>query len=486
MSGGPTSGPILVLQMQRMGDLVLTYPLLLWLGRCYPGRQIHVVAEASFFNPLLPVSPPAAYISWLDAAAGALDSQHYRLVVNLSIREEAARLAGRLSADVTVGPVLGADGALRVRGAWQLYRASLVQNNRYNRFHWADLNALDIVPFSATRNTHFDLPREPQGQEGKSVGVFVGASEPGKRPDAAFYAGLIRELLDRDLRPVLLGGPADMPVAAEIRALFDHPALDLVGKLSLAELVAAGRTLGLFITPDTGPMHVAAWTGLKTLNLSVGNVNPWETGPYQPGHLVLRSSASCARGCWACDRKSALCRPALTPRRVAALAATILRGPAERLERLQMPGMALYGTERTAEGLFGMRRLGLPDAARPPAPVAVSEELAGMFWRAFFLWRLSGAEEKPVRAAWEALGGAHPRLAANVRRSLPGLGRRAARLAADLAAGGLVPPRSLVSGSPPFWRPLAGYLEAALENEDATQESARRCLEHLEALAAIL
>ena len=89
-----SGGPILVLQMQRMGDLVLTYPLLLWLGRCYPGHQIHVVAEESFFTPLLPVSPPAAYISWPEAASGALLGQHYRLVVNLSIRPEAARLAG--------------------------------------------------------------------------------------------------------------------------------------------------------------------------------------------------------------------------------------------------------------------------------------------------------------------------------------------------------------------------------------------------------
>ncbi|MDO9082402.1 MAG: glycosyltransferase family 9 protein, partial [Humidesulfovibrio sp.] len=160
-----SGGPILVLQMQRMGDLVLTFPLLLWLSRCYPGHPLHVVAEESFFTPLLPVSPPAAYISWPEAASGALAGQHYRLVVNLSIREEAARLAGRLSSDIKVGPVLGADGALRVRGVWQLYRASLVQNNRHNRFHWADLNALDMIPFSATQNTHFAPPREPQGQE---------------------------------------------------------------------------------------------------------------------------------------------------------------------------------------------------------------------------------------------------------------------------------------------------------------------------------
>jgi len=470
-------GTILVLQMQRMGDLVLTFPLLLWLSRRHPGQRLHVVAEKGFSDPLLRVSPHAAYIPTQDALSGALDKQHFRMVINLSVREEAARLAGRLSSDEVVGPVLGPDGCLRVRGAWQLYRTSLVQNNRHNRFHWADLNALDLVPLAITKKTHYSPPREPQGKEAKSVGVFVGASEPGKRPDAAFYAKLVRELLDRGLRPVLLGGPGDVPVAQELRSLFAHPALDLVGKLSLAELVAVGQTLGLFITPDTGPMHVAAWTGIRTLNLSVGNVNPWETGPYQPGHYVLRSNTSCAHGCWACTRKSALCRQALPPSRVAALAGIALRGPRERMERLNMPGLTLFGTERTEEGLYRMQHLDALKASRTPNV----EDLGGIFWRAFFLWRLSGTEEAPVRDAWRRLCEVQPRLVERLRGSLPSLGKRIAHISLD----GLRP-HTLLKETPPFWRPLAGYLEAVLENEDASAQSVRQCLGHVEALAGVL
>jgi len=163
--------------------------------------------------------------------------------------------------------------------------------------------------------------------------------------------------------------------------------------------------------------------------------------------------------------------------------------PAERLERLQMPGLTLYGTERTPEGLFGLRRLGLPETSGAVGAPGV-EELCGVFWRAFFLWRLSGAGAGPVRAAWEALCAAYPRLCASLRRSLPALGGHAARLAADLAgglaAGGRSAPRSLLAGTAPFWRPLAGYMEAALENEDASDEALGRCLQHLAALAEIL
>jgi hypothetical protein len=470
--------PVLVLQMQRMGDLIMSFPLLLWLGRCYPGRELHVVAEEGFFAPLMPLSPPATYISWRDVDRGALSGRRYRLLANLSIRPEAARLAGELEAEIKVGPVRDADGILRVRGAWQLYRASLTGGSRHNRFHWADLNALDMIPLSAPRNTFFDQPRTAD-PECDRVGLFVGASEPGKRPDAAFYDGLVRELLARGLKPVLLGGPADRPVAAEVRRLFGRTVPDLTGKLSLAELSVFGRTLALMIAPDTGPMHLAAWTGLRTLNLSVGHVNPWETGPYQPGHLVLRSSASCARGCWdgACGLPR--CREALRPRAVAAVASLAAVGARARLARMSLPGITLFETARNAEGLFTLSRQG------GGAVGGHAADLAGEFWRRFFLWRLPNAPEpgaeQAVRAAWEALAAARPELAAAHRRSLPGLARKVARLVAGGSAK--AEPAGKVAA---FWRPLAAYLDMWAQNEDASPAWLSAARDHLAALESLL
>ncbi|OIO04821.1 MAG: hypothetical protein AUJ49_02220 [Desulfovibrionaceae bacterium CG1_02_65_16] len=467
--------PILVLQMQRMGDLILSFPLMLWLSRCYPGRPIHVVAEDAFFRPLMPISPHVAYISWRDAAAGALSGRKYRLLANLSIREEAARLAGELAAEVKVGPVRGADGVLRVHGGWQLYRAGLVGQGRHNRFHWADLNALDMVPLDALRLTTFDAPRQPEPGNGR-VGLFVGASEPGKRPDAAFYAALARGLLDRGLKPVLLGGPDDKPLAQAARAASGLPLVDLCGRMSLTELVEYGRSLALFITPDTGPMHLAAWTGLPTLNLSVGHVNPWDTGPFQPGHLVLRSSASCARGCWTCRVAGCPCRSAMAPGPVAALAALLLKGPRERLARVRLPGLDLFESARTAEGLFTLRRVGCADTERRRN----AAELAGEFWRRFFLWRISTQPPQPweaVAEAWERLAGAFPELALAAGRSLPRLGHAVT----GIAGGGAASPEA----APPFWRPLASYLEMAGRNRDAEPAWMRESLEMLERLARL-
>jgi len=466
--------PVLVLQMQRMGDLILSFPMMLWLSRCYPGRPIQVVAEESFFRPLIPVSPHVTYISWPQAAAGALLGRRYRLVVNLSIREEAARLAGMLESDFKVGPVREADGTLRVHGDWQLYRASLVGQGRHNRFHWADLNALGMIPLDAFRLTTIEPPRAPAAGNDK-VGLFIGASEPGKRPDAAFYAGLIRALLDRGLKPVLLGGPADRPLADAVRTESRMPRLmDLVGKLTLTELVEFGRTLALFITPDTGPMHLAAWTGLPALNISVGHVNPWDTGPYQPGHFVLRSTASCARGCWSCRFAACPCRAKLEPRPVAALASLVLRGPRERVERVRLPGLDLFESARTEEGLHCLRRLG-------PQLSPHAADLAGEFWRRVFLMQLSACPQEPVTAAFADLAAAFPRLAGAVRATLPRVRLGVARLAREPLAT-----HAICREIPPFWRPLGSFLEMSGQNEDASPAWLEKSLGFVERLAGLL
>ena len=155
------AAPILIFQMQRMGDLVLSFPLLGWLGALFPGHPLWVVGERMFFEPLMPLSPQATYFDY--AEAFDFRAQDFRAVINLSHRPEAAALAGQVRSDVLIGPYRDAEGRLFIKGDWQLYRASLTHNNRYNLVHWADLNALDIIPASLMLRTAWPLPRPLPG-----------------------------------------------------------------------------------------------------------------------------------------------------------------------------------------------------------------------------------------------------------------------------------------------------------------------------------
>ena len=463
--------PILILQMQRMGDLILSYPLMLWLARKYPGHPIFVAAEELFYKPLMMLSPAVTYFPW--TGAKVLRKHEFELVLNLSIQEKAAVLAGEVRAGEKLGPVQSANGSRFVHGEWQLYRASLVKNNLYNRYHWAELNALDVIPKGEVAATRFDPPRTlPKGAT--KVGLFLGASETAKRPSSDFWAGLVRELLKRGLHPVLFGGPAEQKLGKRVAKKAGTPVLNLCGTLGLEEFGAVGQTLALFITPDTGPMHLAAWTGLKCLNLSMGPVNPWETGPYAPGHFVLRADMECARGCWQCSRNALYCHEPFAPARVAALGARMVAGDGTaKLAKMSLPGLTLFETGKGDLGLYHIRRL---DKTAPDP-----ERLASRFWQRFFGSRFGLWDEESPAAAWQDLADNGPQEAESLLEHIPAMG---SQFKHGLKTGSLLD-ESFWSQSPAMARPLTGLAQMQLENGDYKRTAWTAVMAHLEGLIRV-
>ncbi|BCS89395.1 glycosyltransferase family 9 protein [Pseudodesulfovibrio sediminis] len=464
-----TLKPILLLQMQRMGDLILSYPLMLWLSRRYPGHPIFVAAEETFFKPLMKLSPAVTYFPW--SGANVLKQHDYALVINLSIQKKAAQLAEEVSAEHKLGPVQSADSATFVHGDWQLYRTSLVKNNGFNRYHWADLNGLDAIPFKQIVDTRFDNPRTMHGSN--KVGLFLGASDEAKRPSVEFWGTLVDELHRRDLRPVLFGGPMETGLGEAVVKQAKGPALNMCGKLGLEELGIVGQTLGLFITPDTGPMHLAAWTGLRCLNLSLGNVNPWETGPYGPGHHVLRADLDCAKGCWSCSRQRLYCHDPFKPARVAILANRILAGDGpDQLAGLDLPGLTLFQTARSDLGLYHLNRL---DAVQPD-----EERLISRFWQTFFGHHFGLWDDTRQVAAWADLTAEAGQTAEAIRAHVPEMGRQFKH---GLKNGSILE-EAFWAKSPATVKPLTGYAHMLLENTDYSRLGWIKVMELLERLIA--
>ncbi len=463
--------PILVLQMQRMGDLILSFPLFLWLQREFPGHPVWVVAEEGFYKPLMPLAPQVVFIPW--SGLEHLRRHEYELLINLSIRPEAAGLAAELKAGDKIGPMLQDGGGQHIRGDWQLYRAGLVHNNRYNRFHWADLNALDVIPLARMAATSFETPRDMAGRSNK-VGLFLGASEEAKRPTPQFWAQLMPELLNRGLRPVLFGGPAEVEPSREVERLFDGPVLNMCGKLGLGEFGAVGQTLALFITPDTGPMHLAAWTGLKCLNLSMGNVAPWETGPYPPGHYVLRADMECARGCWACTMESLECHAPFDARRIAVLAARMVAGgDSVKLGKLHLPGLEFYQTGVSPDGLYHLQALGGGSEGE--------ERVLERFWTAWFGGRFGLWDDERCVAAWADVQRTAPHAAGEMLSHVPVMSRQFGH---GLRTGAILD-ESFWEDSPARLRPLTGFAHMYLQNNGYSLPAWAAVMEMLERLASL-
>jgi ADP-heptose:LPS heptosyltransferase len=99
------------------------------------------------------------------------------------------------------------------------------------------------------------------------VGLFPGAGHPGRCWPAERFAQLADFLIRNDgLKPVIFVGPEERQMIAEIRALFPAPCI-ILDKLSIAQLAAAQARLAVFISNDTGPVHIAAAVGTPVVVL---------------------------------------------------------------------------------------------------------------------------------------------------------------------------------------------------------------------------
>ncbi len=471
-----TATPDLILQMQRMGDLIMTFPLMARLLRQEPERPLWVAAEPQFFKGLMPLAPKAVFFP--PEAETSFRQARFRKIINLSHRPEAARMAGQLECEEKIG--FFDDGpSRRINGPWQIYRASIVRNNRYNRMHWADLNRMDIFP-AGDQALGWALPRSGTAREGH-VGLFLGASEPEKRPSAQFWGHLARQLLRKGFKPFLFGGPQDGDLGRAVEEAAGLRGINLCARFDLPGLASALSTLELLISPDTGPMHLAAWVGVPVLNLSMGNVHAFETAPASKGHYVLLPTMSCY-GCWLCGRADITCHQAFHPGRVALTAETLLRRPAS-LPELRLPGLALMETGRDDRGLFTLTRR---DAGAQQSSI---RRFLAAFWHEWFLEALAergardGAETSSrAKAAAEDFAAAAPRLFTLFKASVATLGRE---MAVYMRSGPYLP-SEFWAAHPPLLRPLTGYLPLLLENGDHDATSRRASLDMLAYLAASL
>lgn len=450
--------PILILQMRRMGDLILTFPLMLDLLKKYPGHPLLVAAEPQFFKHLLPFSPPCQYVT--PQALPKLSEGKYKAIINLSSQREAALCAARAEAEFKLGPLATPD-ATRIAGFWQLYRASLTANNRHNLFHWADLYRLDLG-FPLLR-----FQKERQGKAAKDrLALFVGASEPSKRPDAAFWISLVRRLKAGGKTPILLGGPAEKTLGAEIALKTQAP--NFCGLTDLPRLGALLSAAELVITPDTGPMHLANWLGAPVLNLSLGNVSPHETGPHGTGQWIAQASMSCS-GCWKCWRGRQYCRNVFTPQAIANAALAIVDGA----KPPAASGLKFSASGRDSHGLYELL---------PIAPDSSASTLLSGFWKKTFLCLANSAplsESQPKNAS---LVEKYPALVENMTRHLE---KMLATLRVCQKKDTWLP-EDYWREHPWHSRLFAGFTQMFLQNEDFSSKAWQKAIRNVAMAKAAL
>ncbi|MBI2885415.1 MAG: lipopolysaccharide heptosyltransferase II [Candidatus Omnitrophica bacterium] len=129
------------------------------------------------------------------------------------------------------------------------------------------------------------------------VAIHPSASCRSKRWEAERFAAVADRLAtEQGAQVAIVAGPADQESAdAMARAMRTTP-INLAGRLSVGELAWVLKRATLLLSNDSGPVHVAAAVGTPVIVIFGRNergLSPTRWGPLGKGHVVLHKEVGC-------------------------------------------------------------------------------------------------------------------------------------------------------------------------------------------------
>jgi heptosyltransferase-2 len=173
------------------------------------------------------------------------------------------------------------------------------------------------------------LAEEGVGADDKLLALHPGASCPSKTWPSGRFAEVADKLsLKHGFKVIILAGPKDTVLAGRLAAQMRTKALNLAGKTSVSQLASIIRRCRLFISNDSGPVHIASAVGTPVISIfgrSQDGLSPRRWGPLGLKDRILHRKVGCieclAHNC----RKDLACLKAIGVNDVLAAADSILK-----------------------------------------------------------------------------------------------------------------------------------------------------------------
>jgi len=161
-----------------------------------------------------------------------------------------------------------------------------------------------------------------------SIAINPGASCASKRWGAEKLAKVAVRLAEKyGAKVVIVSGEEDKRLGDKVASLIDKNCLNLSGKTSIADVASVLKRVTLFISNDSGPVHIACAVGTPVIAIfgrSDRGLSPRRWGPTGARDIVLHKDVGCVE-CFAHNcKKGFKCLEAITVDDVLAAADRIL------------------------------------------------------------------------------------------------------------------------------------------------------------------
>jgi heptosyltransferase-2 len=301
-----------------VGDAVMTIPALRELRRIFPDAHISlhtrtwaegIFQDADFIDDILPFQVEKTIIQNIHKQARIWQEKNFDLAVIFTNSFESALLA-------KLGKVPKRFGYAKEARSVLLTNAIKMpdwKNQRHEIFYYLNLVAEIEQSYFGKTTTLENEPRfelnvssnrkadakkflEENGVDlSKKIVAFVTGStnSHAKRWQTEKFA-LLNDFLQNklDSNVILIGAKNELVISNEVVQKSELKPINLTGKTTIAEVTAILSVCDLLVANDTGPAHISAALGTKTLVI-FGPTNPKTTQPWN-SEIIRREDVDCS------------------------------------------------------------------------------------------------------------------------------------------------------------------------------------------------
>ena len=341
----PAPGRILVIRLDRIGDLVLSTSVFSALRKHFPKAFIAALAPAAC-RDLVENHPDLDTAILYDKAgvhasslatfffARALGRYRFDAALALHPSNRSHWIPYLAGIPVRVGYDRKMPGLLTHR---------LHHDKQQGRMHEAryalrmlrvfgidESNPAPVIPIqpAAAQRIEALSAQWPDPARAPWVAIHASASCPSKRWMPERFAQVADKLIETCCANILLiAGTGDAAYASGVESAMKGKPVNLAGKLDIGQTAALLSRCRLLVSNDSGPVHLAAAVGTPVVDIFGRNqagLSPERWGPLGRGHTILHKEVGCPQCLAHRCRINFLCLQAITTEEVLQAARSIL------------------------------------------------------------------------------------------------------------------------------------------------------------------
>ncbi len=304
---------VLIRGTNWIGDVVMTLPAVAAVRKTWPKARISVLAKpwvaevyrlSADVDDVIVFQEPGRHagIGGKFRLAGELRNEGFDCAILLQNAIEAAIIAVLAVIPLRAGYNSDGRGVLLTHA---VRRTKAIRQVHQIDYYIEMVRALGCT--SAGRDVHLRPGEDYDGlaralfsrfgidENRPIIGIAPGAAYgPAKKWFPERFAAVADRLSgDSGAQMILFGSAGDRESTATVQGSARHPLIDIAGMTNLKEAIALIARCSLFISNDSGLMHVAGALGVPTIAI-FGSTNPVTTSPVGERSVVIHHDLDCS------------------------------------------------------------------------------------------------------------------------------------------------------------------------------------------------